>query len=60
MLKYELKKIFSKRINQVLLAAALAVTIIYSGLAVGSMSYTDEEGQDHTGIDSDFFLYVDE
>lgn len=46
MLKYELKKIFSKRINQVLLAAVLVVTIIYSGMAIGSMSYTDEEGQD--------------
>ena len=45
MLKYELKKIFSKRINQILLAAVLVVTVIYSGLAIGSMSYTDEEGQ---------------
>ena len=50
--KYELKKIFSKRINQVLLAAVLVVTIIYSGMAIGSMSYTDEEGQDHTGIEA--------
>lgn len=59
MLKYELKKIFSKRINQVLLAAALAVTIIYSSLAVGSMSYTDEEGQDHTGIEAGRLLAED-
>jgi hypothetical protein len=33
MFKYELKKIFSKRVNQVLLAAVLVVTIIYSGMA---------------------------
>ena len=39
MLKYELIKIFSKRINRVVLVAALVVTIIYSGLAIGSMSY---------------------
>ena len=37
MFKYELKKIFSKRVNQVLLAAVLVVTIIYSGMAIGSM-----------------------
>ena len=52
MFKYELKKIFSKRINQVLLAAVLVVTIIYSGMAIGSMRYVDEEGQNHTGIES--------
>ena len=50
--KYELKKIFSKRINQVLLATVLVVTIIYSGMAIGSMRYVDEEGQDHTGIEA--------
>ena len=59
MLKYELKKIFSKRINQVLLAAVLVVTIIYSGMAIGSMSYTDEEGQDHTGIEAGRLLAED-
>ena len=52
MFKYELKKIFSKRVNQVLLAAVLVVTIIYSGMAIGSMRYVDEEGQNHTGIES--------
>lgn len=59
MLKFELKKIFSKRINQVLLAAVLVVTIIYSGMAIGSMSYTDEEGQDHTGIEAGRLLAAD-
>ena len=42
MFKYELKKIFSKRMNKVLLAAVLVMTVIYSGMAIGSMSYTDE------------------
>ena len=59
MLKFELKKIFSKRINQVLLAAVLVVTIIYSGMAIGSISYTDEEGQDHTGIEAGRLLAED-
>ena len=59
MLKYELKKIFSKRINQVLLATVLVVTIIYSGIAIGSMRYTDEEGQDHTGIEAGRLLAED-
>ena len=59
MLKYELKKIFSKRINQVLLAAVLVVTIIYSGMAIWSMRYTDEEGQNHTGIEAGRLLAED-
>lgn len=59
MLKYELKKIFSKRMNQVLLAAVLVVTIIYSGMAIGSMCYTDEKGQDHTGIEAGRLLAED-
>lgn len=59
MLKYELKKIFSKRMNQVLLAAVIVVTIIYSGMAIGSMRYVDEEGQDHTGIEAGRLLAED-
>lgn len=59
MLKYELKKIFSKRINQVLLATVIVVTIIYSGMAIGSMRYTDEEGQEHTGIEAGRLLVED-
>lgn len=59
MLKYELKKIFSKRINHVLLATVLVVTIIYSGMAIGSMRYTDEEGQEHTGIEAGRLLVED-
>lgn len=50
MLKYELKKIFSRRINQVLLVAALGITILYSCFAIGSMKYTDEDGNQWTGF----------
>ena len=44
MFKYELKKIFSKRMNKVLLAAVLVMTVIYSGMAIGSMQ-TDRATQ---------------
>lgn len=43
MFKCELKKIFSKRMNKVLLVAVLVMTVIYSGMAIGSMSYTDAD-----------------
>lgn len=59
MLKYELIKFFSKRMNQVLLTTVLVVTMIYSGLAIGSMSYTDEEGQHYTGIEAGRLLAED-
>ena len=59
MFKYELKKIFSKRMNKVLLAAVLVMTVIYSGMAIGSMSYTDADGQIHTGIDAGRLLAED-
>ena len=50
MLKYEMKKIFTKRINQILLAAALLIGIILSCFAVGSVFYTDENGDSPKGI----------
>lgn len=50
MLKYEMKKIFTKRINQILLAAALLIGIILSCFAVGSVFYTDENGDSSKGI----------
>ena len=44
MFKYELKKIFSKRMNKVLLAAVLVMTVIYSGMAIGSMHCITSSG----------------
>ena len=49
-LKYEWKKIFSRKINRVLLFAAFLLAILFSCLAAGSMRYVDEEGITHTGI----------
>ena len=45
MLKYELIKIFSKRINRVVLAVTLFIAVISSCFAIGSLRYTDEEGK---------------
>lgn len=52
MLKYELKKIFTKRINQVILAAALLVGILLSCFAVGSVFYVDENGDSPKGLNT--------
>ncbi len=55
MFKYELKKIFSKRMRWFCLRQYLCMRLYYSGMAIGSMSYTDADGQSHTGIDGDGF-----
>lgn len=50
MIRFEIKKIFTKRANKIglgVLLAALAVTCYF---AISSMSYVDEEGNTHTGI----------
>lgn len=60
MLKYELIKIFSKRMNRLVLAAALVIAVVSSGFAIGSMVYTDEEGGHHTGIAAGRLLAEDQ
>lgn len=50
MLKYELKKIFYKRINQVALGIALVLAIAFSCFAVGEMRYSTGDGETHSGI----------
>lgn len=52
MLKYELKKVFSKRINQIVLMAALVLAVVFSAFAVKSVYYTDVNGKRHTVITS--------
>ena len=36
MLKYELKKVLSKRINRVLMVSALLLSVVFSVFAIGS------------------------
>lgn len=48
-LKYELKKIFSKRMNRILLTAAFLLAIVFSIFAIGSNQYLDKNGVLHKG-----------
>ena len=50
MLKLELKRIFSKKINVFAIGLALIFAVIFSGFAVTSNRYVDENGNASTGI----------
>ena len=50
MFRYELKKVFSDRVNRVMLGVAVILAIVFSCFAIGSVRYVDEEGRLHTGI----------
>lgn len=52
MLKYELKKIYSKKINQIVFVIILLIAITLSCFAIGSMRYVDKDGNTHTGVKS--------
>ncbi len=49
-LKYELKKIFSKKINKIVLIAAMVLAVVFSGFAITSVRYSDRDGVVHTGV----------
>ena len=42
MLKYELKKVLNKRMNRVLLAAAMLLMVVFSIFAIGSFQARTE------------------
>ena len=50
MLKLELKRVFSKKINVFAIGLALILAVIFSGFAVTSNRYVDENGNASTGI----------
>ena len=50
MLKLELKRIFSKKINVVAIGLVFVLAIIFSGFAITSNRYVDENGNVDTGI----------
>lgn len=50
MLKLELKRIFSKKINVLALAVAMILAVIFSGFAVTNNRYVDESGNVNTGV----------
>lgn len=48
-LKYELKKIFSKKPNQVVLAVAVLLAVVFSIFSIRSIRYVDKQGVLHEG-----------
>ena len=50
MLKYELKRIFTKRLNRVLITIGLALSVILSFLAATSNRFVSPQGHLETGI----------
>ena len=52
MFKLELKRIFSKKINLLVIGAVLLLAIVFSGFAVSSTRYVDESGNVSESISS--------
>lgn len=50
MLRYEFKKVLSKRVNRILMAAIVILALAFSCFAVGSFRFVDVSGNVHTGI----------
>ena len=50
MLRFEIKKIFSRTRNRVAVAFLLVVLVVVSMLTVNMVEYTDENGESSTGI----------
>ena len=52
MVKYELKRIFTKRMNRLLLAVAVIISVVMSVFAVTSSRYVDSSGAGHETPDA--------
>lgn len=52
MIKYELKKVFCKRVNRLLLLVLLGLTLMFSYFAVTGNFYVDESGVEHMNFGS--------
>lgn len=50
MLRYEIKKFFSKTVNRAILIVVILIAAAYSFLAAGSIRYTDANGENPDGI----------
>lgn len=50
MVKLEIKKIFSKKINKILLSLVFIISVLFSYFAVTSVVYVDETGKENTGF----------
>ena len=52
MIRYEIKKIFSKSISKVSLVVLLFSLLISCYFAITNVSFLDEQGKSHTGIEA--------
>lgn len=52
MIRYELKKVFSKSINRILILILVLVAFAFSCLAIWSVTYVDGNGNTHNGVAS--------
>ena len=59
MLKYELKKVLNKRMNRVLLAAAMLLMVVFSIFAIGSFRAVDANGESRTGLSAARIIVAD-
>ena len=50
MTRFELKKIFSKPVNKIVLILLVVSLCVVSYFAIGSVGYVDENGERSTGI----------
>lgn len=51
-MNYELKKLFAKPASRILLAVMALLAVLASVFAVGGMTYVDESGNEHSGIEA--------
>lgn len=58
-LKYELKKILKKRVNQILITAALILMVVFSIFAMGSFRAVDANGKSHVGLTAERIMVAD-
>lgn len=49
-LRYELKKVFSKKINRIVLIGTMLAAVVFSMFAIGGVQYTDGNGTTHAGV----------
>lgn len=50
MLKFEIKKVFSKRVNQIAMLVLLLMVVIGGFLTINDVKYIEEDGKKITGL----------
>lgn len=50
MIRFEIKKVFSKSMNKIVLLFLIAILVVFSILAINKVEYIDKNGNSHYGI----------